>query len=562
MRQVHGNTDLSSRSREWLVAAAAFRQQFVRDERGTTAVVFGLMFTVLLLAIGMTIDYSRSVDEQARIQWALDASVLAASNKIGQVDQETAGREVANKFLAQNLPPGSAATIDSLTFSPENGSVFGTISSYVPMTVMRVFGKEQLDVNARSTVVKGNATIELVMVLDNSGSMRDDMPTLRDAASGMTDIVFAGEDGSGKVKVGLVPFSASVKVGSSYQNSGWVDTDGLSSLHRENFNVTGAPQTYTEARDVDKTRMQLFSDLNTTWAGCVESRPGALDTNDTPPSNANGDTLFVPMFAPDEPDDDNSYAAGYGDTYANNYISDYGGTCPVVTRTCLEWNRRGTRCLRYAPLPPIDVASAQARTCKYSNAPIIDGTGPNYSCSSTLQPIQDLSADLDTVKSAITSLVHGGNTNIGEGTMWGWRVLSPNLPFTEGRSYSDGENKKIMVVMTDGQNTYSDDNSKHNNSQYGASGYATRGRLGATMTEGGFRQSMNAKLTAACTNAKASGITIYTVAFRLENDAATQALLRSCATSTSNYYAASNTSALIQSFQTIGRDIADLRLSY
>ena len=38
--------------------------------------------------------------------------------------------------------------------------------------------------------------------------------------------------------------------------------------------------------------------------------------------------------------------------------------------------------------------------------------------------------------------------------MWGWRVLSPTAPFTEGRAYTANDNKKILVLMTDGENTY------------------------------------------------------------------------------------------------------------
>ncbi len=45
-------------------------------------------------------------------------------------------------------------------------------------------------------------------------------------------------------------------------------------------------------------------------------------------------------------------------------------------------------------------------------------------------------------------------TSIGEGAAWGWRTLSPGAPFTEGRPYGAEENQKVLVLMTDGQNTY------------------------------------------------------------------------------------------------------------
>jgi hypothetical protein len=164
------------------------------------------------------------------------------------------------------------------------------------------------------------------------------------------------------------------------------------------------------------------------------------------------------------------------------------------------------------------------------------------------------------VEAAIDSMAAGGNTNIAEGTMWGWRVLSPTEPFTEGRAYSDTENTKILIVMTDGANTYSA-NSNHNRSRYAAFGYGVKGRLGTTYTGSAYSDAMDVKLTSACANAKAAGVKIYTVAFRLENDANTQSLLRGCATDDDHYFAASGGSALIQAFEVIGQEISKLRLA-
>ena len=55
--------------------------------------------------------------------------------------------------------------------------------------------------------------------------------------------------------------------------------------------------------------------------------------------------------------------------------------------------------------------------------------------------------------------------------MWGWRVLSPEPPFTEGRDYTDPENTKYLVLMTDGENWHQA-MSNHNKSSYHSFGYA------------------------------------------------------------------------------------------
>lgn len=524
-------------------AFADLMRRFERDERGITAILFGIMFTGILMAAAMAVDYTRAVTEQTRQQAALDAAVLAASSRLGKPDQDTSGPALARLFFAENLRRGSDAAITNINFNSVNGEISATSSSALSTTLMKAFGHDHMDVGAASSVVRGDSKLEIAMVLDNSGSMAGTyIADLKTAAKNLTAAVFAGVEGTDKVKVGVVPFAASVNVGNVYRNASWMDGGAVSSIHSENFDMT-------------KSRFDLFDQLNVSWGGCVEQRPGALDTDDTPPTSGNPDSLFVPMFAPDEPDDSNASAAGYSN-YGNDYISDFGGTCPAPNQVCVSYNKKTGACKQWAP-EPIPVATAQARTCKYSGA-TVSGSGPNYMC--TTKSLLPLTQTKATVDAKIDSIAAGGNTNIGEGTMWGWRVLSPDLPFTEGRPYSETDNRKIMIVMTDGQNTYSATNNP-NKSYYGAAGYAAKGRLGTTYTSSAYTTKMDDKFIAACTHAKAAGITIYTIAFRLESDPDTQQLLTSCANSPDNFYAASDGSTLIQAFQNIGKELSQLRVS-
>ena len=196
-----------------------------------------------------------------------------------------------------------------------------------------------------------------------------------------------------------------------------MDTEGQSPVHHENF---AAP----------RSRFQVYDQLGTPWRGCVEARPAPYDVNDTLPSSSTPATLFVPMFAPDEPDSGNAD----GGTYPNSYLNDFGGSCPVPEEVCLSWNGKKTKCNQYGP-NPIPRAEAQARMCKYDGASTPSGLGPNYGC--TTAPLMELSSYKEDVKDAISAMGANGSTNIGEGLMWGWRVLSPEAPFTGGRSWSD-----------------------------------------------------------------------------------------------------------------------------
>ena len=76
--------------------------------------------------------------------------------------------------------------------------------------------------------------------------------------------------------------------------------------------------------------------------------------------------------------------------------------------------------------------------------------GPWYNCAAS--PIVALTDSRASIEAGIDAMVARGNTNLPEGLMWGWRVVSPGLPYTEGKSFTDKEWRKVVVFMTDGDN--------------------------------------------------------------------------------------------------------------
>lgn len=534
---------------------------FHRDEQGAVAVVLSIMVTVIVFFAALAIDNSRFTSEWMQDRQALDAAILAASDAIGEDDQEALAKERGKAFYLANRPDGKAEDIVDIKLDPDTGIVSGDTRFDWKATLLRALGFEKVKLGGHATAVRGG-TAEVALVLDNSGSMSGTyIEDLKTAAENLVNTVFTGAESDGQMSVSVVPFAGSVNVGSGNRGAAWMDNDGVSPLDRENT---------MDARS----RFQLFDDLAEAWSGCVEVRKAPYDANDSAPDSETPATLFTPMFAPDEPDDLNSG----GDSYSNNYLVDDGGTCPKQECTCPQ-KTSGGKC-KSTPgwvLSPLDTATAQARTCKYSGETVgyaspsgdkcrrgsLDGNGPNAYC--TTRPLLPLSTRRDDVTSAIRAMIASGNTNIPEGVAWGWRTLSPGTPFTEGRNYDDKDNKKIMIVMTDGENTYTS-SSNHNKSRYGALGYAKpyvggTGRLGATYSSSAYVTTMNNRLTTVCANAKAEGIKIYTVAFRLESNPTTQALLKACASETGDYFAASDGATLIETFQNIGREISKLRIA-
>ena len=77
---------------------------------------------------------------------------------------------------------------------------------------------------------------------------------------------------------------------------------------------------------------------------------------------------------------------------------------------------------------------------------------------------------------------HGGNnsgTNIAQGLVWAWRVLSPDAPFVgQGVSYEDDETQKVLVLLSDGRNQVVE-NDDITGSDYTSYGYLADGRMGS-----------------------------------------------------------------------------------
>lgn len=493
-------------------------KRFARDTAGVTAMLFGLTLIPMLGFVGGAIDFANAYQIRTKLQNAVDAATLAAGREIDLGASEGEATTVANRVLQSNLgdnfPAGARV---NFSFSGKTVTAIGAMN--VDTYILGVVGVDVFPVDVTSTVDISGGTIELALVLDNSGSMRGSkLRDLKQAARNLSQTLFQADRTSDGVKIAVVPFAAAVNVGNGNANAPWMDTAGQSSIHFENFTP-------------NITRFQAYDMLrNTRWAGCVEVRPSPHDTTDSPPSG--GDALFVPTFAPDEPDGNWSYN--------NSYIDDDGGSCgrPPRGETDLQ---------------------AQEKTCKYNRAwPSAGRPGPNYMCDP--RALQPLTQTQGQVISSIDNMQADGMTNILEGVMWGWRVLSPGEPFTEGRDYSVTDNRKYMIVMTDGANTHTGRNNQ-NMSRYSAFGYSKNGRLrAATSSTSRLVDTMNTKTLEGCNNAKASNITIFTIAFDV-NDQDTVDMLRSCASGNERAFSISNGSALIAVFEAIANELNRLRIT-
>jgi Flp pilus assembly protein TadG len=541
-------------------------KRFFGSKRGNVALIFALSLIPFMVLAGFAIDIGRAILVRERLAHALDAAILA----VGAAPQLTPeqAQVFGEEFFHANFDNTAMGSAYDIQVNVVGDIVTMSAHAQVPTTILAMLNHESIDLYLESEAMRGGQDLELVMVLDNTFSMTlpsSKINALRVAATEATETIFAaaGSDPE-SVKIGLVPFAGSVNVGPEHERAWWLDPNALSPAHWN-----------THTWNAHINRWDLYDELNVDWAGCVEARREPYDMEDVPPSAGTPDTLFVPYFAADVPGNRNSASTGYTNT--QSWISD--GEFPRAmtsgaSNAGLTTAQIVLKALGIVPGLGLGVgnkynnqtAARQAYVGKYyetGQSPY--GMGPNLDCIS--QPLTPLTTDeghlLDEIDD-MQALATSGYTNIPNGISWGLRVLSENAPFTEGRAWGTDELVKAMIILTDGENLMSGQNTA-NMSTYTAYGYIAEGRFGITTNNANdLADRLDAKTTQVCNHAKALGARIYTITLEV-GDADTRDMMRNCASLNQSgqplYWDSPSASQLQQTFRAIARDLVDLRLT-
>ena len=228
---------------------AGLMRRFAADRSGAIVLLFGLTLVLILGFVGGAIDYANAYRYRAKIQNALDSAALAAGREIDVGSSNSTAKQVAQDVFKANLGPGYVSSA-SMDLDIDDGVVTANAGLNVDTQILGVLGISQFPVGATSKVNVSGGTFEVALVLDNSGSMSGSrISDLKTASVSLTDILFGAETTSNRVSMSVVPFSASVNVGTQYSTAAWMDQTGQSSIHKEHF-------------DSNVTRWQMFSALN------------------------------------------------------------------------------------------------------------------------------------------------------------------------------------------------------------------------------------------------------------------------------------------------------------
>lgn len=447
--------------------------RYFKSGTGSIAPLFAITLPIVVGAVGMAIDIAQAYLVRERLSHALDAAALAAA---AATSDDANLQEKVEDFFYSNYPPEKIGITYDLIVEVNGDDIDVSASADYYTTFLRVLGIQEIPVDAFTSVRREVKGLEVVMVLDYTGSMgsyysgKRNIERLQEAATLFINTIFERASNPDLVKIAIVPYSTSVNVGpyglGEYPDGSYYDDPFVNNpldLEYEVSNYYGDNRSYE-------------------WGGCV-------------------------------------LTDGYDDD-----VSDHDGPWDMY-----RW------CRNDADYPVCDYYYRY-----YQRHP---RRRPNYICPTV--PLVPLTNNQEQLLDTIDAMDYPKGHTLGNyGMVWGWRVISPDYPFTEGVEYDDIRWRKAVLMMTDGNNTM----------------HYTYSAYGDTDDHSVGVGDLNERFEETCTNMKDEDILIYTVTFTSSISDNTKGYYRRCASQESQYFDSPDPDDLVDIFGRIGRELSNLHI--
>lgn len=478
-------------------------KRFLIEKSGQFAIMFSLALFPILAGVGMAIDYTRLSQANVRLKDSTDAATFFASKYYREHGALPTIKQTSDFLNANFAASGSenVPVVDSLTL---DGTVIRIKSHLINKTMlMGVFGQSINTLTANAGVTADqDQPIEIAMVLDTTFSMT--------AASGST--------------------GGQIDPTGDYLPPDTTQVDKLTALKVAALKFNGILFADPKVSTLRRVAIVPFSRYvnvglsrrNETWMSVAA---------DTPSSGQQCGTPYYPVVAYSNVCHPETYTydgvpvtyQACEPIYGTTQITDCWPTSSGQTWHGCVGSRNEPNNLKQA----------------YGSTKFVGVM--NEWCGTEVLPLTN---DKVALAAQISALSANDVTYIPEGVMWGWRMLTNEAPFTEAKiSTVSKPVKKIMVIMTDGENQISADiptNPTHNGSNLGQA------------------DDWTAK---ACKNAKADGIEIYSVTFGVGISTTAKKIISDCASDPTHYYDAANAANLVSAFQAIASKVGAVRLT-
>lgn len=187
------------------------RDHLVRGEEGNLTILALCMFVLMAMIGGIAVDLMRYEAMRTSLQNTLDRATLAAASLSQQLDAEDVVTDYFDKAgLADYL---RAVTVEEgLNYREVNADARAATNPFF----LHMIGVEEMDAPGRSKAEQRMTNVEIVLVLDVSGSMADNnrLTNLKSAANEFVDTVLSS-DSEDRISIAVVPFNGQVNLGAA-----------------------------------------------------------------------------------------------------------------------------------------------------------------------------------------------------------------------------------------------------------------------------------------------------------------------------------------------------------
>jgi len=488
-------------------------KKFVDDRRGSVAMMTGMIIPVLATGVMASVEYNSLVAAKTKMQNRADAAALFAANRTELLDPDAADElQASTQELLVKAVEQSEIHVKDVTsnfvYDADRERVVGEVT-YRPK--MHFLGSYFLP-DTLTVVTEASPLIpkrvEISLVLDISGSMDIEIPgsnggsgtrridALRDGVNTLIDEM-EGQD-TVDAHFAIIPYAGSVDLTNLALNT----PSGAGGFFE---NAAGGALPSLCAR-------QDFG--GNVPANCLGT--GNNNTQDTLGSSQTG------LWAAER------YSSVSNGEFNLSLATPAVSKVPTVTQGP-----------RFDACNPIYVAWF-GRECVEAAENIHGQNVVERNGFTPQSGVLSMTNDADDVRDYLSGLNPNGGTAGHLGTAWGLYALSPewahvfNHPSGFPASFDDEKAQKIMVVMTDGEFTATQDPTMDNDDAYS------------------YFQS-------ACALAREQGIEIYAVGFLASE--LTDEQLTQCAGTSIRYYAVGDRSELVRAFKKISDSATQVRLS-
>lgn len=201
-----------------------FLRRLRRDAAGNVFAMTAAAVVPMIGVVGGAVDASRLYLTKTRLQSACDSAVLAGRKAMSTTVYTSAAQARANSMFAFNFQDADYGTTGTgfTSSADSNGKVSGTVTTTVPMTLMKIFGYQSSDLTVSCSADIQIPNIDIVFVLDVTGSMGETIngtakiDAMKTAAKNfyttLDNQLKASGANAGQIRYGFVPYSQAVNV--------------------------------------------------------------------------------------------------------------------------------------------------------------------------------------------------------------------------------------------------------------------------------------------------------------------------------------------------------------